>query len=309
MNYSLGIDVGGSNVRLALVDSSGSVLASKIFSWTGEREVDGLIALVSKGIDEILASNSGIRPSAIGCGIAGSVDFKRGILHYSPHLKGWCNVNLKDLFTNKFGLKVCVDNDANAAAVAEHMWGKARGWNDFVILTLGTGIGCGLFLDGKIYRGEMGFAGEAGHMTIDMHGPKCECGNKGCWEIFAASQSFSYHISKLKWWKRRALKEDGAELLKMAQGGNDGAKIVWRKVGQGLGVGISSLVNVFGVTKFVIGGGISNAWDYFMPWTKESLYSYSYKDELKKIIVIEKASFAQLQGAVGAAGLAMADLC
>jgi glucokinase len=182
----LGVDIGGTKVAVGLVDRDGRILAQgrepMVANGTPE---DGLRA-VTVAIDSIASSGAGNGVQSIGICAPGPLDPKTGIVLNPPNLPCWRNFPLADKIAAKYRIPVKVDNDANAAALAETRWGAARGFHYVFYATIGTGIGTGIVLDGRIYHGNTGSAGEGGHMSIDYRGPYCSCGKRGCIEVLAA---------------------------------------------------------------------------------------------------------------------------
>lgn len=190
-----------------------------------------------------------------------------GILFTSPNLPRWRDVPLRDIIEKEFSKKAFIINDANAAALGELYFGAGRGANDFVYITISTGIGGGIIIDGKIYTGSIGTAGEVGHMTIDDNGPLCNCGNRGCWETLASGTALAREARhRIKERAKTSILDyaDGdvekvtAEAIdKAAQAGDNLAKELIVRTGYYLGVGLANLINIFNPEIIVIGGWLS----------------------------------------------------
>jgi len=189
----LGIDLGGSKILTAVVNSRGEMLSSDEGITPATEGREAVIQSIVESSHRVLKqANVAISEiCAIGIGAAGISNPETGILFTSPHLPGWRDVSLRDIIQEKLGKKTFLTNDANAAALGEFYFGAARGARNFIYITLSTGIGGGIVIDGKIYSGAIGAAGEVGHMTIDDDGPICNCGNRGCWETLASGTALA----------------------------------------------------------------------------------------------------------------------
>lgn len=272
---SIGIDIGGTNVVAGVVDADGLVLASadRVTPSTSPAEVLDVIVDVTQE----LRSAHHIR--SIGVGAAGFVDASQSTVVFSPHL-AWRHEALRDSIARRTRLPVLVDNDANAAGWAEWRFGAAQNEPDLVLITLGTGIGGALVIDGQPYRGHFGVAGEFGHMQVSPNGISCECGNQGCWEQYASGRVLERRaqeaIADSQPIAARLLSQAGAERIagihvtQLAKAG-DGQAIAWiHDVGQWLGVGIANLAAALDPSVFVIGGGVSEAGDLLLESARDT---------------------------------------
>jgi glucokinase len=265
----LGSDLGGTKSALAAVDGSGRIMFSREISSPStdqEMMVRSLLDLVDWGVSS--ASEQGLDLLGIGLGVAGFILRDQGILAESPNVS-WSMVPLRRLVGERGGLPTFLDNDANAAALGERFVGVCRGVDDFVCLTLGTGIGGGICADGKIYRGHRGTAAEIGHMIIEPDGLPCECGNRGCLETLASGTALEREAT-------RFMSEDETSLLKEMCGGNPGAltgEMISAAAEEGdtaalkafsyiahyLGLGLVNLIHLFDPETVVLGGGVSHS--------------------------------------------------
>jgi glucokinase len=225
----------------------------------------------------------------MGCGMPGIMDSEHGTIGHSPNFPEWKDVPFKKMLEKEFGAEVLLDNDANMAAVGEHRWGAARKWDDFIMITLGTGVGGGIIVDGSLVQGMSGYAGEVGHVTIERDGWPCGCGSHGCWEQYASSHFF----------KRRGLGGHEAEAL--AKKGNRAAKDMWNEFGRNVGIGIAGLINNFGITNFVIGGGLARAMPLFQRAMKAEVKARSYAQNYAKFKVVQ-STLIDDAGILGSAG-------
>jgi len=224
-----------------------------------------VLELVSSCVDS--ARGEGFRVLAIGIGAAGFVLHREGVILESPNI-AWSDVPLKAMAARETGLPAFLDNDANAAAAGEHFAGACTGVDDFVCLTLGTGVGGGVYIDGRLYRGFRGTAAEIGHMTIDQNGPECGCGRRGCLEAMASGTALAREAARLAGERDTVLLEmgggspgsiTGEMVSRAADAGDPVALEAFRYLGRNLGVGIVNLIHVFDPEVVVVGGGVARS--------------------------------------------------
>ncbi|MBZ5566454.1 MAG: ROK family protein [Acidobacteriia bacterium] len=275
-SFAIGVDLGGTNLRIAAVDEQGALLEKVTLGTQVARGRDHVIAEMCDAIRELSAkfSRAGHMIGA-GIGVPGIIDQRTSMLRESPNLPGWHNYPVRDEIERRLGAPVILENDANAAAMGEAWLGAARGMDSMCMITLGTGVGGGIVLNGKIWHGMTGMAGEVGHMTIDPGGPHCNCGNTGCVEQFASATA----VMRMA---REAIANRGAPQLARAANASDvefSAKVVYNlaiqgdrpardifnRAGWALGVLIADLVNMLNLNMYVIGGGVAAAWSVFSP--------------------------------------------
>ncbi len=266
-HYAIGVDLGGTKTLTALVDGRGGVVA-RVRVATPTTGPDAVIEAIAASVAE-LSNRSGVAPrSALGVGVGapGPLDTGSGVVFEPPNLPGWRDVPLAALMAKRLGVPTFVENDANAAAMGEHWVGAGQGVDDLVYLTVSTGIGGGLILGGRLYRGASGTAGEVGHMVIARDGPRCGCGRAGCLEALASGTAIAREA--------RLVVESGrptvlsqvppeaitAEAVARAAGEGDPlAREVFAGAAAALGVGITNLVNLLNPALVIIGGGVSGA--------------------------------------------------
>ncbi|MBA2419455.1 MAG: ROK family glucokinase [Nocardioidaceae bacterium] len=263
---AIGVDIGGTKVKAGVVDLDGHVV-QRIRRATPTTSPAAVLDTIADIVSELRTQH---QVTSVGIGAAGFVDSTRSTVLFSPHL-AWRHEPLRDAVRRRTGLSVLVDNDANAAAWAEWRFGAAQNEEDLICITLGTGIGGALVLDGQLHRGRYGLAGEFGHMQVVQDGYACECGNFGCWEQYAsgnvliresvaavaASTPFGQRLAKVAADNDDVL--DGAVVTQLARDGDDEAIALLSDVGRWLGVGIAGLAAAFDPGLFVIGGGVSDA--------------------------------------------------
>ncbi len=272
----LGIDLGGTKILTAVVAPQGEVLSSneRVTPATKGREevIQSIVDSAHRTLRQADVAVSEI--CAIGIGAAGISNPEAGILFSSPNLPALRNVLLRDIMQEELGKKTFLINDADAAALGEFYFGAARGVRNFVYVTVSTGIGGGIVIDGKIYAGAIGTAGEVGHMTIDDKGPICNCGNRGCWETLASGTALTREARKRieKGERTSILEYAGAGTDKVtpqvihsaAQQGDSLAKKLIARTGYYVGVGLANLINIFNPELIVIGGGLSSIGDMLL---------------------------------------------
>jgi glucokinase len=305
----LGIDIGGTRIKVAIVNLKCVIVEeSAIDTDVNAKPISVLTHIID--IAKKFKSYSKIRN--IGVGIAGDVCFETGIVRFSPNLKKWKNVKVREILTNLTRKKVYVDNDANTAAIGA-FWldGKGKSMN-LVCITLGTGVGGGLIFNKKLYRGVSGTAGEVGHITIDAYGKKCNCGNRGCIETFIGARHFQEFVQAY-------LKNNNSEIInkltnknynlitpqlltQAAKSGDRLAKEIWKILGEKLGIFLSIIINFSNPDTIVLCGGISYADEYFMKYSLMEIKTRALKSATKacKIVVSE---YTNRLGVVGAAML------
>ncbi|HEX9775052.1 MAG TPA: ROK family protein [Actinomycetota bacterium] len=257
---AIGVDVGGTKIAAGVVDATGNVILRRQIQ-TEAADERAVVAGIVKVCRELQASAPGAL--ALGVGAAGLVDHERGVVINAPNIS-WRNVHLRAMLQDRLNLRVAVDNDANVAALGEALYGAGRGAGDQVMVTVGTGVGGGLVIGGRIYRGARGLGAEIGHMVIAADGPACACGNRGCLEVMASGNA----IGRLA--RERAGSPDAAALVERAgsveavtgeavteaaSAGDPFAAGVVAEAGGWLGLGVANLVNVLDPDVVIVGGG------------------------------------------------------
>jgi glucokinase len=275
---TIGVDLGGTKLALGVLDSGAELLWESRERSTGHTE-DSLVELLAHEIEEARAAQPGI--VAAGLGIPATIDRGRGIAISAVNLPIE-DLPIRDLVSERVGLPVFVDNDANVAALAEHLYGAARGADNAVMLTIGTGIGGGLILGGEVYRGSTGAAAELGHVVIDMDGPRCQgnCPNRGCVEALASGTALGREgraaaarepESMLGGMEAEGREIDGRAVTEAALAGDATAVGVFELIGGRLGVALASLANVFEPEAFAIGGGVIAAGELLLEPARREL--------------------------------------
>lgn len=274
-SFAIGVDLGGTNLRIAAVDSAGKVL-EKITTSTQVARGRELVTLeMCNAIRIISAKFQGSGElTGIGIGVPGIIDIQSGMLRESPNLPGWENYPIRQEIEDKLGASVILENDANVAAQGEKWLGAAAQVDDMCMMTLGTGVGGGIVLQGQIWHGMTGMAGELGHTTVDPEGFPCGCGSRGCVEQYASATAIKrMAVEAIASGKApelaRAMNADpefsAKVVYQMAVQGDEQAQKIFQTAGRALGIVIASVVNIFNLPMYVIGGGVSSAWDAFSP--------------------------------------------
>jgi len=315
----LGVDLGGTKILTAVVDSQGNMLARDHSVTPAAKGPEAVIPAMLDSVASALnqAGKSIPEISAIGVGAAGLSNPETGVLFTSPNLPGWRDVPLKGIIEEKLGIKTFLINDANAAALGELCFGAARNVLNFIYLGLGTGIGAGIVADGKICAGAAGTAGEVGHMVIHDDGPLCNCGNRGCWEILASGAALARDARlRIKEGARTSIldyaagdmERINAEIIqKAAQDGDRLAGELISRIAYYLGVGLANLINIFNPEMIVIGGGLSNMGDMLLGPACEEAGRRAFK-QAYRVVRFACAELGRNSGVLGAAALARDSL-
>lgn len=307
MGDLLGIDIGGTNLKAAIVSSEGGVAAFDVEPWSAGEPAEAVAAIVGQR-DRLVAETGTRALEACGCGCAGLVDHETGTVHASPNLPTWRDVQLARALEDALGLPTVVENDANAAAYAEYVAGAARGAANAVMLTLGTGIGGGIVLGGRLYRGSSGGAGEVGHMAVMLDGPPCPCGSTGCIERLVNAEAIVRRAaSLLEAGRPSSLPAIGGLTTKdvgdAARSGDPVAVDAVTEAGRILGVGLANLVQLLDPDVIVLGGGVAEIGEPLLGPAREELAARvaSYHATVVKVV---RAELGEVAGVVGASLLA-----
>jgi glucokinase len=305
-----GIDVGGTKVLgVALRAEDPAVLLGEARVPTPD-STTGLLDAMADVVRQLDAQVGSPGITSVGAGIAGLID-RTGRLRVSPNLPGRRNIDIGVELDKRLALPIRVDNDATCAAWAEYLAGAARGADDAVLVTLGTGIGAGIIADGELVRGAHGFGGEAGHMVVDPRGPRCPCGRRGCWERFASG-------SGLAWLGRQAAEAGqfergvalaggmadnvrGEHVTRAAREGDEDALEVMREFAGWVALGVGNLVTLLDCSLVVIGGGLVEAGEVLMEPVRASYLRQVMAPEEREDVRIVLAELGERAGATGAA--------
>jgi len=272
--FTIGVDLGGTNLRIAAVAPDGTFLERIHLDTEVKEGRERVVADMCDAVGEIEQRLAGAQMMGIGIGVPGIINLANGMIRQSPNLPGWSGFPVRDDIERRLRTPVILENDANAAALGEKWVGAGREVSGLCMLTVGTGIGGGLILNGRIWHGMDGMAGELGHMTIDPNGALCGCGNLGCIEAYAAAGAITrmataaIRVGRSPGLAREAeeLGELTAEIVYIkAKQGDIVAHEIFEMVGRSLGVGLANLINIFNLPLYVVGGGVARGWDAFAP--------------------------------------------
>jgi glucokinase len=307
-----GVDLGATKILSLIVDESGKVLAEDLRPTEGATGPDAVIGHMVDSLRQAVVSAGGVRLAAIGVDAPGPIDYPRGIVTSPPNLPGWHDVPLASIIGKEFGLPCVLENDANAAALAEHRWGSGRGSQHMVFLTVSSGIGGGIIAKGELYRGASGAAGEVGHMTINMSGPRCHCGRRGCLEMYASgiaiarvAQQFIRRNPKSSLAKAVGKQPLTGKLVHdAADAGDKNAQEIIRAAGRALGVGLASLINVFNPQVIVLDGSLTKIGDLYLKPAFERARQESFEISWNDVRIVV-GELGDRSAALGAAAVAM----
>lgn len=266
MKYAVGVDLGGTTIKIGLVSQSGKIIKKIAVSTEAEYGSRKVICNIKEGIKKLL-SVSNVQVEGIGIGCPGVVNSQRGTVENPPNFKGWKKVNVGRPLSMEFETDVYVENDANAAAIGELVFGSGQKYSSFVMITLGTGVGGGIVINRKLYYGDFGAAGEIGHITIDHNGPKCNCGSFGCIEAYAGSNYLRKRVwDGLKQHPRSLINKlieknyDHLTPRKIKEAADKGDKFaisIIEDLGVKLGAAFASVSNLIDVSTYIVGGGVA----------------------------------------------------
>jgi glucokinase len=311
VTLTIGVDIGGTKVAAGVVDADGTVLA-QTRRPTPSTDVDAVEDVIAACVEELRREHE---VSAVGIGAAGFIDHERGVVLVAPNL-AWRDEPLRDDVGRRVGLPVCVDNDANAAAWAEYRFGAGRGEKHLMVVTVGTGIGGGIVLDGRLYHGRWGIAAEYGHMQVSQSGRRCGCGQHGCWEQYCSGRALLHEAREIAdvqpGYGKRLLELGGGrpegieapEVTAAAREGDPAALDCFEEVGSWLGQGLADLAAVLDPGCFVIGGGVADAGELLLAPARRVFAERLTGTGARPRAEIRLAALGNLAGMVGAADLA-----
>lgn len=306
---TIGIDIGGTNLRMALITGEGEVVARRRLPSLIAEGRDAFCNRLLCGIEELrsLATSRAVDVAGIGVGIPGLVDCN-GFIHASVNMRPLDGFNLTAFLSGKTGLRVESANDANAIAVGEQLFGAGRGLSSFMVITIGTGLGSGLILDGRLWSGAGGFAAEFGHVTVNPEGDICPCGNQGCLERYVSADALLRSIvTALPAEADRYRSFTAAELAVMARTGDSAARYAFNQMGKWFGIALASLTNLLNLEAFIIGGGVGASLDLFEPSLRNEMANRCFSEMFSSVKIL-KGKLGDDAGLFGAAALASKSL-
>lgn len=272
MAKRIGIDVGGTNVKIALVDDNGKIIYSNSVPTYAKMGYEYTVNNIKQAIRDLMKETNTTTSDIEGIGFdfPGQVDCKTGVVKLAPNIPGWVNVPIAQMIEDEFHIPTRIDNDVRCAALGELKFGAGKGCENFICITVGTGIGSGIVINGKVVRGATNAAGELGHIKLQMNGgPICGCGDTGCLEAFASGPAIVAMAQEyIKGGKSTKFREmaaaEGGEITpymvaKAAEEGDPVAKRVFEIVGEYIGIGLTSVINLLNPEKVIIGGGVAES--------------------------------------------------
>lgn len=310
-HVAIGIDLGGTDIKSGLVAEDGTIVNSEMIPTVASRGVDHVIERMVGLINmhRECAESRSFHLRAVGVGAPGTLSHCRGVVIAPPNLPGWRNVPIVDRIETATGLRVVLENDANNAALAEFLCGAGRGCRSLVMLTLGTGIGSGIILDGHLFRGSNELAGELGHSIVQLDGRPCNCGQRGCLEAYASAAATAARareridageVSSLSRIVEQGQQIDAARVAEAARAGDDLARRLWLETGRYLAVGCINIMRAFDPERIILSGGMSHAGDYLLQ-TVVTAFDEMSSDMLGDQPDIRIAELGNDAGLVGAA--------
>jgi glucokinase len=319
--FAIGVDLGGTNLRIAAVSERGEILEIITTSTEVGRGRDYVIDEMTASIQKLAEKHKDKGAlSGVGIGVPGIIDMSTGMLRESPNLPGWSDYPVREEIERRLGSRVILENDANAAALGEFWLGAGKGMSDLCMLTLGTGVGGGLILNGTVWHGMTGMAGELGHITVDRDGPPCGCGSRGCVEQYASATAVKRmalekvgerHAPELAKVMERDKEITAKHVFQLAMAGDPAAVEIFRTVGEALGVVLAGFINALNLPMYVVGGGVSAGWEAFAPRMFEVVrkrsfvYAATMPEKNRKGTIIAKAELGGDAGILGSARLPM----
>lgn len=300
----IGVDFGHTHLRVAVGNLAHQVLAE-------ESEPLDVDASSAEGFDraEVLVKRliaaTGIGPDkviGIGLGVPGPIDVESGTLGSTSILPGWTGINPSEELSGRLGVPVYVDNDANLGALGELVWGSGRGVKDLAYIKVASGVGAGLVIDGTIYRGPGGTAGEIGHITLDESGPVCRCGNRGCLETFTAAR---YVLPLLQPSHGPGLTME--RVVQLAREGDPGCRRVIGDVGRHIGSGVANLCNLLNPSRVVLGGSLAEAGELVLGPIRDSVSRYAIPSAARQLSVLPGALGGRAE-VLGALALVLSEM-
>lgn len=306
----IGIDVGGTNVKIALVNESGKIIYSNSIPTRAELGYEFTVSNIKQAIRELLkeTKHTAEEIEGIGFGFPGQVDYKEGIVRNAPNIPGWVEIPIAKIFEEEFHIPTRVDNDVRCAALGELNYGAGKGCENLICITIGTGIGSGLIVNGKLVRGASNAAGEIGHIKLQYHdGPICGCGDTGCLEAFASGPAIvamaEEYIKGGKSTKYREMANGNPItpyiVCEAAKAGDPVAQRIFAIIGEYIGIGMAGVVNLLNPEKIIVGGGVAEAGDYIINPLVDAIKRRAMKIAGSTVEVVH-AQLGNTAGVIGA---------
>ncbi len=308
--YRIGIDVGGTNIKAALVDTEGKIVYSATTPTRAEMGFEAGINNIKQAIKDLMQETKETPQTieAIGFGLPGQINYKEGLVINLPNIPGWVNVPLAQIIEDEFKIKTKLDNDVRCAALGELNFGAGKDSQNLICITVGTGIGSGIVLNGKLVRGCANVAGEIGHIKMNLTGgPLCGCGDYGCLEAYASGPAIvsmaREYISGGKSAKYKEMAPDGVITpYIVAQSALQGDAVsiqIFKQIGKIIGVGLSSVINLLNPEKIIIGGGVADAGEILLEPIRQTILDRAMPIQAQSVEVVN-AQLANTAGVIGA---------
>ena len=308
--YRIGVDIGGTNIKIALVDFDGKIVYSNTVPTRAEMGYEAGVANIKQAIKDLMTESGANATTieAVGFGLPGQIDYKDGIVKNLPNIPGWVNIPLAKIIEDEFSIPTRLDNDVRCAALGELNFGAGKGCENLVCITIGTGIGSGIVLNGKLVRGATNAAGEIGHIKLSLNdGPLCGCGDYGCFEAYASGPAIvsmaKEYISGGKSAKYKEMATDGIitpYIVAQAALQGDAVSIqIFKQMGYIIGVGLASVINLLNPEKVIIGGGVADAGDILLEPIRKTIADRAMPIQAQTVKIVP-AALANTAGVIGA---------
>lgn len=293
--YAIGVDLGATNIRVALLNNKGEIV--RLLKERTQRDkkaefvLDRLVNLIEKAIKNFNSIEG------IGVACPGPLNSEKGIIYSSPNLPQWHNVELVKYLSDKLKMDVYLENDADLAALGECYFGEGKNWDNFIYITVGSGVGSGVILNRKIYKGVSGIGAEIGHITIERNGLKCGCGNYGCLEAYASGGGM-VNLAKHKY----GIKDEkitAEDIAKLANKGDDIAIKIIQEAGESLGIGLASVVNIFNPGLIILSGSIVKIGELYIEPAMKELRKRAFPVQSRDVKIVISSSIDTI-GVIGA---------
>jgi glucokinase len=309
---ALGIDVGGTTAKLGIVDDSGQVRWRASAPTGYELTAEGLIARLEEAVTPLLkqAREAGLEVGTAGLALPGMLNPERSAVRNVTNMPGLNHAPLRDRLAEQLGLAVALDNDACAAALGEYRYGAGQGARRLLVVTVGTGIGAGLVVDGAVFRTSQGCLGDPGHVVVAPDGPRCGCGGRGCLEAIAAAPAMARAAAQAaeadpsSAFRQLPAPIEVRDVARLAAAGDSAARRVLAEAGRWLGMGLASLLHILSPDRILLGGGVAAAGDLLLEPTRAALLDYGMPF-LTRDLTLDRAALTQDAGLLGAAAVGL----
>ncbi|MDQ3636234.1 MAG: ROK family protein [Acidobacteriota bacterium] len=300
-------DLGGTNLRMAAVCNDGEILSRVKYTTPRSDQPEGIVEAIGKAAEECKSKLADCEVAAIAAAVPGTINFEKGLINQAPNLPELDGFKMVSALEDKLNIKAFLENDANAAAVGESWLGASKGFDNSIMVTLGTGVGGGIIIDGKILRGIDGTGGEIGHINVEPKGFPCGCGSFGCVEQYASATAVVRIAKEIMTEKPFTNIEEfddftSEDIYEIANNGSDLAKEVFRQQGFYLGIMLAGLINSLNPGAIVIGGGAAAGWDLFIESLREQIKIRSYCEPATRVKIMQ-AKLGDNAGILGVAKL------